>query len=403
MGTMADLPFLPYGKPVLDRDDIEAVTAVLESDFLTMGPQIGAFEQAFAETTAAPHAVACSNGTAALHLATMALGIGPGDTVVVPAITFLATANAVRMTGGEVVFADVDPTTGLMLPDHVEEAAARAASPVKAVYPVHMAGRLVDMPAVAAMAAKKGWAIVEDSCHALGGRYRHADGSDGRVGDCRYADMAVFSFHPTKTISSGEGGMITCRDAAMRDRMLLLRNHGMTKDGFVNRDLAFDSEGAPNPWYYEMQALGFNYRLSEIHCALGLSQTRKLDRIAARRREMRALYDERLAPLAPTLRTVGDQGNSDAVLHLYLVHIDFAAVGMDRAAVMNRLKAAGIGTQVLYTPVAWQPYYRARYGMPDLPGAAAFYGSSLALPFYNGLSDADIDRVVDTVTAVIGN
>lgn len=400
---MAEPPFLPYGKPGLDRDDIEAVTAVLESDFLTMGPQIGAFETAFAEAAAAPHAVACSNGTAALHLATMALGIGPGDTVIVPAITFLATANAVRMTGGEVVFADVDAMTGLMGPDHAAEAVARAPSPVKAVYPVHMAGRLVDMPALAGLASENGWSVVEDSCHAVGGRYRHADGGAGRVGDCRHADAAVFSFHPTKTISSGEGGMITCRDEALRDRMRLLRNHGMTKDGFVDRDLALDSDGAANPWYYEMQELGFNYRLSEIHCALGHSQLRKLDRIAARRREMRARYDAALAPLAPRLRTIDAQSNADTVLHLYLVHLDFAAIGLDRAAVMNRLRAAGIGTQVLYTPVAWQPYYRDRYGMPDLPGAAAFYGSSLALPFYNGLSDADIDRVVDALASVIGN
>jgi dTDP-4-amino-4,6-dideoxygalactose transaminase len=238
---MVDLPFLPYGKPVLEKDDIEAVTAVLESDFLTMGPQVGAFEQAFADATAAPHAISCSSGTAALHLATMALGIGPGVKVIVPTMTFLATANAVRMAGGEVVFADVDPKTGLMGMEQLQEAAMRAGGSVKAVYPVHMAGRLTDMAALSELAAAKGWSVVEDCCHALGGRYRTSDGQEGHVGDCRYSDAAVFSFHPTKTIASGEGGIVTCGDAELRDRMLLLRNHGMTRNSFANRDLAFDA------------------------------------------------------------------------------------------------------------------------------------------------------------------
>jgi len=401
---MADTPFLPYGKPGLDRDDIDAVTAVLESDFLTMGPQIGMFEAAFADATRAPYAVGCSNGTAALHLVSMALGIGPGDKVIVPAMTFLATANAVRMVGGEVVFADVDATTGLMGMEHLEEAVARAGPRVKAVYPVHMAGRTVDMAPLAAMAEANGWFVVEDCAHALGSRYTAGNEGDGIAGDCRYSDAAVFSFHPTKTISSGEGGMVTCKDAALRDRLALLRNHGMYRgSGFVNRDLAYDANGDPNPWYYEMQELGNNYRLSEIHCALGLSQMRKLDRIAERRAAMRARYDAGLAPLAPTLRPIGDRQGIAPVLHLYLVHIDFEAVGMDRAALMNRLRAAGVGTQVLYLPVAWQPYYRERYGMPDLPGAAAFYRSSLALPFYNGLGDDDIDRVIEQVGDVIAD
>lgn len=398
---MADLPFLPYGKPVLERDDIEAVTEVLESDFLTMGPQVGVFEEAFADATSAPYAVSCSSGTAALHLATMALGIGPGDTVIVPTMTFLATANAVRMAGGEVVFADVDPTTGLMELEHLEKAAAAAGPGVKAVYPVHMAGRLVDMPALSEMAMERNWFIVEDSCHALGGRFQNADGGDGWVGDCRYSDAATFSFHPTKTIASGEGGVATCKDAAVRDRMLLLRNHGMTRSGFANAEQAFDANGDPNPWYYEMQEIGYNYRLSEIQCALARSQVLKLERITERRRQMRARYDEGLTTLHPKLRTITEQGNTDTVLHLYLVHIDFPAIGMDRATLMNRLRARGIGTQVLYTPVAWQPYYRDRYGDPNLPGAAAFYGSSLALPFYNGLGDDDIDRVIEEVSRII--
>jgi dTDP-4-amino-4,6-dideoxygalactose transaminase len=259
------------------------------------------------------------------------------------------------------------------------------------------------MAAIAGLAREEGWSVVEDACHAVGGIYRGPDGREGRVGDCRYSDAAVFSFHPVKTIASGEGGIVTCNDAGLRDRLALFRNHGMTRDGgFRNAGLALDKNGRPNPWYYEMQELGYNYRLSDIHAALGLSQLRKLPMIADRRRQLRARYDEALAPLAPKLRTIPEQPGIDPVLHLYVVHIDFDAIGVDRATVMHRLRAAGIGTQVLYIPVAWQPYYRERYGDADLPGAAAYYSSSLALPFYYGLADADVDRVVDELTKLIG-
>ncbi|NNE82638.1 MAG: UDP-4-amino-4,6-dideoxy-N-acetyl-beta-L-altrosamine transaminase [Alphaproteobacteria bacterium] len=399
---MTEIPFLPYGKHAVDQADIDAVVSVLRSDFLTTGPTIAAFEKSFAEATAAPFATACCNATAGLHLATLALGIGPGDCVIVPSVTFLATANAVRMAGGEVVFADVDPTTGLMGPDHLAAAAARATGPINAVFPVHLAGRLADMPALAAIATGRGWSIVEDACHALGGTYRGPDGSEGNVGACRHSDLSVFSFHPVKTIASGEGGIVTSKNTALRDRLALLRNHDMRRDGdFVNKELAYDAAGQPNPWYYEMRELGYNYRLSDIHAALGLSQLQKLETIADRRRALCALYDEALAPLAPKLRTIPAQPGIDPVLHLYVVHIDFNAIGIDRATFMHRLRAAGIGSQVLYIPVAWQPYYRDQYGDLDLPGAASYYGTSLALPFYNSLKDADVERVVDELTKLV--
>ncbi|MEQ8194798.1 MAG: UDP-4-amino-4,6-dideoxy-N-acetyl-beta-L-altrosamine transaminase [Rhodospirillales bacterium] len=399
-----DDPFLPYGKQWIDADDIEAVAEVLKGDWLTGGPAVDAFENAFAETTGAGHAVACANGTAALHLSALALDLAPGDQVIVPTITFLSTANAARFVGADVVFADVDPDTGLMGPKEFEDAIRRAdPKKLKAVYPVDLAGQCADPAALKAVADKHGLGIVEDACHALGGSYR-AGNELMPVGNARFADMAVFSLHPVKIIAMGEGGVITTNDTALANRLRRLRNQGMTRtpEEFLNKDLAFDENGAPNPWYYEMPEIGFNYRASDIHCALGLSQLKKLERFAERRRSLADHYDKHVVALAPTVKPIGRIKGCVPAWHLYAVLIDFEAAGISRADTMRRLQEKGIGSQVHYIPVHRQPYYRQRYGDLALPGADAYYARCLSLPLHVRMEDTDVERVTGALADVLG-
>jgi UDP-4-amino-4,6-dideoxy-N-acetyl-beta-L-altrosamine transaminase len=376
---------LPYGRQTIEDDDIAAVAQALRGDFLTTGPTVEAFERAFAETVGARHAVACANGTAALHLAMLALEVGPGDAITAPSITFLATANCARFVGAEVVFADVDPTTGLMTPQTLADALGRLdGRRLRAVLPVHLRGDAADLPGLKALAETAGAVLVEDAPHALGTRTTFGNEA-GLIGDCAHSAMATFSFHPVKTIATGEGGMVTTNDPALAERLRRLRSHGMIRP-----------EGA-DPWWYEMPEVGFNYRLPDILCALGLSQLAKLDRFAARRRALAARYDAALAPLAPRVRPAERPAWSDPVLHLMSVLIDFEAAGRTRRQVVEALKARGIGTQVHYIPVHTQPYYRQRYGELDLPGARAWYERCLSLPLYPGMEDADVDRVVEAL------
>lgn len=391
-------PFLPYGRQLIEDDDIAAVAEVLRGDWLTTGPTVTRFEEALAKAVGAPHAVVCSSATAGLHLAAMAAGIGSGDKAVVPAITFVATANAVRHVGGDVVFADVDPDTGLMRPDDLERAVARAGGRVKAVLPVHMAGQCEDMAAISAIARRAGAVVIEDACHALGAA---VDGTP--VGACTQSDMSVFSFHPVKTLAMGEGGAVTTRDSGLAERLARFRNHGLVRDHarMANTALATAADGSANPWYYEMPEPGFNYRASDIQCALGLSQLGKLSRFVAVRRRLADRYDALLAPLAPVVRPLRRTGFCDPAWHLYVALIDFAALGLDRAALMRALHAKGIGTQVHYLPVARQPYYERLHGAPDLPGADAYYARCLSLPLYAGMGEADVERVVAAFREIV--
>ena len=391
----------PYGRQQIDDDDVAAVAAVLRSDFLTTGPVVPAFEAALAEVVGARFAVVCSSGTAALHLAMAALGIGSGDVVIVPTITFVATANAARMVGAEVVFADVRPEDGLMGADELEAAVGRAKARgrAKAVVPVHLGGQCWAPDVLQEVARKHQLVVIEDACHSLGTTYA----GQARVGACRHSDAAVFSFHPVKTVAMGEGGAITTNDAAIDAHMRRFRSHGIERDAgaFLHKDMALDGRGATNPWYYEMPSFGFNYRASDINCALGLSQLRKLPRFRRARQELVRQYDRALAPLAPAVRSVAPIPNCDATRHLYTVLFDFAAIGKDRAQVMNELRDRGVGTQVHYIPVHQQPYYRERYGATHLAGAEAYYRRCLSLPLYVGMTATDVGAVADAVRAVV--
>jgi len=392
---MSTAPFLSYGRQAIDDDDIAAVVDVLRSDMLTTGPMVDRLEAALAERIGVKHAVVCNSGTAALYLAARGAGIGPGDTVIVPAITFVATASANVLAGADVVFADVDPATGLMEAKHLE--AALTAAPrgrTKAVLPVHLGGRVADLAALQAVAAKHGAAIIEDACHALGTTY----GAGAEIGACRDSLAACFSFHPVKTIAMGEGGAVTTNSPELADEARRLRNHGMDRraETIENRDLGFDGNGDVNPWYYEVAEISHNLRASDINCALALSQLRKLDGFVARRRELMAHYAAQLAGFAPNIRLIAPGPDVQPGWHLCGVLVDFDAIGMTRRELMARLSKRGIGSQVHYIPVNLQPFYR-RKGAGDLPGARAYYSRALSLPLFAGMTVADVDRVVDAL------
>lgn len=393
------LPLLPYGRHCVDEADVAAVASVLRGDWLTMGPAVTAFEEELAAVVGARYAASCSSGTAALHLAVLAAGLGPGDAVIVPSLTFLATANCARYVGADVVFADVDSETGLMGAEHLEAALSRAGNRrVKAVLPVHLNGQCADLEAIRSIAGRHRLLVVEDACHALGTTWSATNGETVRIGSCTASDMAAFSFHPVKTIAGGEAGAVTTNDDGFYGRLTLLRNHGMNRNSrqFKNTDLAFD-DGSPNPWYYEMTEPGMNYRLSDIHAALARSQLGKLDGFCKRRRTLAACYDTLLAPLAPAVKPVTRRPGCDPAWHLYVVLIDFKAIGISRATVMNKLRADGIGTQVHYLPVHLQPYYSELYETVELPGAQAYYDRCLSLPLFPAMADSDVERVVDAL------
>lgn len=381
---------LPYGRQTIEEDDIAAVAQALRGDFLTTGPTVEAFETAFAQKVGAQHAVACSNGTAALHLAMLALEVQEGEVVIAPSITFLATANCARFVGAEVVFADVDPQTGLITPATLAEAMTRLEGRrLRAVLPVHLRGDTAELPALEALAKTAGAVLVEDAPHALGSTLKFGNSAE-QVGDCAHSAMATFSFHPVKTIATGEGGMVTTNDSRLAERLRRLRSHGMIRPA------------GGDPWWYEMPEIGFNYRLPDILCALGISQLGKLDAFAARRRILAARYEAALKPLAPLVVQATRPDWSDPVLHLMVALIDFEAVGRSRREVVEALRERGVGTQVHYIPVHTQPYYRERYGERELPGANAWYERCLSLPLYPGMADEDVDRVAAALADVLG-
>lgn len=394
-GKPAGQRFLGYGGQSIAAQDIDSVVAVLRSDYLTQGPVVERFETALAEYVGARFAVAVSSGTAALHIACLAAGLRDGNCAITQAITFVATANAPVACGATVVSADIDPVTlSLDLPALRSALARNPAASV--VLPVHMGGLSADPAAIAAASADR--VVVEDGCHALGGR--EPDGA--MVGSCRHSAMTCFSFHPVKSITTGEGGAVTTNDRELARRLRMLRNHGLERDAALlsERDQGFD-HGEPNPWYYEQQILGFNYRITDLQAALGLSQLGRIDEFIARRRELARCYDGAFADL-PALRPL--QASADArarsAHHLYIVDINYSAIGRSRRALMTELKQRGIGTQVHYIPLYRQPFHR-RLGKPqDFPGAEHYYDGCLSLPLHAALTDADAERVVSAVREV---
>ena len=395
---------LPYGRQTISEDDIAAVVAALRADFLTQGPLIEEFERRFAKTVGVKHAVAVNSATAALHLALRVAGIGPGDRVVTSPNTFLASANAAAYVGATPDFCDIDPVSYTLAPVELE---ANWTDDIRAVVAVDYAGQACDLPEIARIAHARGAIVIEDACHGVGGAF-YVEGVAGgpwKQGGNPWADMAVFSFHPVKTMTTGEGGMLVTNRADWADRARTLRSHGIVRDSARFETSDDDAVlGEQGPWFYEMQELGYNYRLTDIQCALGLSQLNRLPSFLSRRREIVAAYTTAFAGLDwlkfPELRHPADAAT--ASWHLYTVQIDFEALGKPRTQIMAELRGDGIGTQVLYIPVHLQPWYRRTYGygVGKCPVAEAFYARALSLPLFPTMTDADVAHVIDSVHAL---
>jgi UDP-4-amino-4,6-dideoxy-N-acetyl-beta-L-altrosamine transaminase len=384
---------IPYGRQWIDDADIQAVIDTLRSDWLTQGPAVGKLEAALAELCHVPHAVAMNSATSALHVACLAIGAGPGDVVWTVPNTFVASANCARLCGADVDFVDIDPNTYNIderaLEQKLVDAKAAGRLP-KAVIPVHFSGRAPAQEAIWLLAQQYGFKVIEDASHSVGATHKGE-----RVGSCRWSDIAVFSFHPVKIVTTAEGGLATTRNPELADRMARLRTHGVTKD---ERLLSRKDEGG---WYYEQIELGLNYRLTDLQAALGLSQLRRLGEFLQRRRALVARYDHLLADV-PVQRPLIDVLN-DSAWHLYVIRIDPGQAGKTRRQVYDAMRAAGIGVQVHYIPVHLQPYYRALGFKPGHCPEAERYGEeALSLPLYPALSDGEQDRVVAALRAAVG-
>ena len=468
---------IPYGRQSISEDDIAAVVRSLRSDFLTCGPEVEAFEKEFAAFVGAKHAVAVCNATAALHLAMRVLGIGPGDRVVTSPITFVASANAAAYVAAIPDFCDIDPATSNIDPTALE---AGWKADTKAVVAVDYAGQPCNMPEIARIARSRGAFVIEDACHGIGGGFQ-ADGQKWKLGGHPWADITTFSFHPVKTLTTGEGGVLLTENDEWAAQARLLRTHGITRNpseftglsdspsspssaispsqsaidaqpscpvescifipagsasssplssnsdqpSAISHPLSFSERG---PWYYEMQELGYNYRITDLQCALGRSQLKRLPEFITRRQEIASRYNQAFATLDwlhppalasrlldprpstrsssnaldPRLSTLDSSFSyqlSDLSLHLYTVSIDFPRLGKTRTEIMQELREKGIGTQVLYIPVYLQPWYRRTYGYGPgkCPHAEDFYARALSLPLYPSMSDADVEKVIQTV------
>ena len=395
---------IPYGRQWIDDDDVAAVAEALRADWLTQGPTIAEFERAVAARVGAKHGVAFANGTAALHAACFAAGMGPGDEVITSPITFVASANCALYLGARIAFADIRPDTYCLDPEKLELAITPA---TKAIVAVDHTGQPCDLGELGAIAKHHRITLIEDAAHALGATYRGKP-----VG--ALSDMTMFSFHPVKHITTGEGGMITTEDPDLARKMRVFRNHGISRDAASMGlgDQAADNVGGvkpgrnpatPAPWYYEMQALGFNYRITDIQCALGLSQLKKLDRSLERRREISQRYTDAFAN-SRVLVTPYQEPDRESAWHLYVIRLRLDAMAKTRRQVFEDLRHGNIGVNVHYVPVHLQPYFRERFGFSrgDFPEAEAYYDGAITLPLHPTMTDEDCARVIDAVLGAVG-
>ncbi len=377
-----------YGKQSVNESDIEAVISVLRSDFLTQGPKIEQFEQRVAEYCGAKYAVAVTNATSALHIACKAANLSHGDTLWTSPITFVASANCGRYCGAKVDFVDIDDNTYDMSADELEKKLAAGSSP-KIVVPVHLCGQSCDMEKINALAKKYGFAVIEDASHALGATYK-----DTRIGSCTFSDMTVFSFHPVKIITTGEGGMVLTNNKALYEKLTLYRSHGITRNP---EKMTKPSDG---PWYYQQIELGYNYRMTDIQAALGWSQMDRLDTFVARRHQLAQRYDELLAALP--LRTPKQNPDTNSSWHIYVVRMDKNHTKKSKQQIFEEMKARGVQLNLHYIPVHLQPYYQALgFKAGDFPVSERYYEEAFTLPLYYNLTDAQQDEIVGALKEVL--
>jgi perosamine synthetase len=380
--------FLPYSKQTIDQKDIETVVSTLKSSWITCGPAITDFEEKMAKKVGSKYAVAVSNGTTALHIAYLALGVGPGDEVITTSNSFVATSNGALYCGATPIFSDITANTGLISVDSIK---SKLTNKTKVITPVDFSGCPADLDEIYTLAKENGLKVIQDAAHSLGATYKNST-----VGDCAYSDLTIFSFHPVKPITTGEGGMITTNDKALYEKLCLLRSHGITKAPSILSQ-------NPGPWFYEMTELGFNYRLTDIQAALGLTQIDKLDSFISSRQEAALYYDdafqdcEDITPLlVPVERKSG--------YHLYVIRLNFDACETTRAEVMTDLRDKGIGSQVHYIPIHTQPYYQKNVcpGL-TLSETEAYYQTCLSIPIFPFMSKHDQDRVIEAVKDCVSN
>lgn len=376
---------IPYGRQDITQADIDAVVGVLQSDFLTQGPMVPRFEQGVARHVGAEHALAVNSATSALHIACLALGLGLGDRLWTSPVTFVASANCGLYCGAEVDFVDIDPRTYNLCPKALEaklQQAERDGTLPKVVVPVHLCGQPCDMQAIHALAKRYGFRVIEDASHAIGGKYQGEF-----IGNCRYSDITVFSFHPVKIITTAEGGMALTNDASLAERMALLRSHGITREP---SKMTHESDG---PWYYQQIDLGFNYRMTELQAALGVTQLERLDRYVARRHELARRYDQLLAGLPVT--TPWQHPDSYSGLHLYVIRLQLETLRSSHRQVFESLREQGIGVNLHYIPVHTQPYYqRMGFQAGDFPEAERYYREAISLPMFQTMTEQQQDEVI---------
>ena len=399
--------YIPYNRQCIDEDDIQNVANSLRGDFLTTGPEVNLFEKDLASYTQAKYAVACSSGTAALHLSMQVLNVTQGDAVLTTPITFIADANVARLEGADVVFADIRNEDGNFDESSVRLALSKNPN-IKVIILVHFAGNPIDMTVFGKIANEFNVLIVEDACHALGAKYIDKNGLLTNVGNCRHSIMSIFSFHPIKGITTGEGGAITTNDYNIYKKLLQLRSHGTTNDTnlFCNKDLAYsmvEGEIYPNPWYYEMHDLSYNYRISDFQCALGRSQLTKLDRFIERRNYLANIYHDSIEQIIPGKIIPLFSSKSDIhAYHLFIVKIDFSLIKGGRAAIMMYMKDFGIQTQVNYMPIYYHPYYQNYFKkLPVLDEAEDYYNKCLSLPIYPCMQDKDPQKIIEVLNDAI--
>ncbi len=383
---------IPYGRQDITQADIDAVVGVLQSDFLTQGPMVPRFEQAVAQHVGANHALAVNSATSALHIACLALGLGQGDWLWTTPVTFVASANCGLYCGAQVDFVDIDPRTYNLCPQALArklEQAERDGNLPKVVVAVHLCGQPCDMQAIHALAQRYGFKVIEDASHAIGGKYQGEF-----IGNGHYSDITVFSFHPVKIITTAEGGMALTNDAELANKMALLRSHGITRDP---AQMTHESDG---PWYYQQIDLGFNYRMTELQAALGVTQMDRLDRYVARRHLLARRYDDLLAGLPVT--TPWQHPDSYSGLHLYVIRLQLDNIGKTHRQVFEALRELGIGVNLHYIPIHTQPYYqRMGFESGDFPEAERYYAEAISLPMFQTMTQAQQDEVIAALRKVL--